>query len=62
MNALVVQQDTVVQGINDQSEQVQTNVQQGNTQLDGAIKSARAARKKKWICLGIIRELPLSVT
>ncbi|MCJ1312737.1 Plasma membrane t-SNARE, secretory vesicle fusion [Agyrium rufum] len=53
MNALVVQQDPVVQQINQQSEQVTDHVQQANVQLDGAVDKARAARRKKWWCLGI---------
>ena len=56
MNALVVQQEPVVEQINQQSEVVQENVSHGNVQLDGAIKKARAARRKKWICLGIVGE------
>lgn len=56
MNALVVQQEPVVAQINERVENVQQNVSQGNTQLDGAIKKARSARRKKWICLGIVCE------
>ena len=56
MNVLVVQQEPVVAQINERVENVQQNVTQGNTQLDGAIKKARAARRKKWYCLGIVCE------
>ena len=60
MNALVVQQEPVVAQINERVEGVQQNVTQGNVQLDGAIKKARAARRKKWICLGIVCKYPLN--
>ena len=56
MNALVVTQEPVVAQINEQAEVVNQNVVQANTQLDGAVKKARAARRKKWICLGIVGE------
>lgn len=56
MNRLVVEQEPVVTQINEQSEVVHTNVNQANTQLDGAIKKAAAARRKKWYCLGIAGE------
>ena len=54
MNALVVQQEPVVERINEQSENVQQDVTNANVQLTEATKKARAARKKKWICLGIV--------
>ena len=53
LNATVQIQEPVVAQINEQSEVVHTNVNQANTQLDGAIKKARSANRKKWICLGI---------
>lgn len=52
----------VVEQVNQQSEVVQENVGQANVQLNGAIKSARAANRKKWWCLGIARlSLPLNI-
>lgn len=53
LNALVRQQEPVVTQINEQSEVVHQNVDQANHQLDGAVKSAKAANRKKWYCLGI---------
>jgi len=53
MNVQVLQQEPVVTQINQQSEVVHENVNQANTQLDGAISKARAANRKKWYCLGI---------
>jgi syntaxin 1B/2/3 len=53
MRTLVIQQEPVVNQINEQSEVVHQNVDQANHQLDGAIKSAKAANRKKWYCLGI---------
>lgn len=54
VNAIVLQQEPVVAQINQQSEVVHENVNQANSQLDGAIKSARAANRKKWYCAGIV--------
>jgi hypothetical protein len=57
MNVQVLQQEPVVTQINQQSEVVHENVNQANTQLDGAISKARAANRKKWYCLGIACKL-----
>jgi syntaxin 1B/2/3 len=54
LETLVVQQEPAVTQIEQKGEEVTENVGKGNTELDGAIKKARAARRKKWICLGII--------
>lgn len=53
LDALVIQQEPAIQNIEQQSEQVEGNVEKANVHLEGAITSAHAARKKKWICLGI---------
>ena len=53
LEALVVQQEPAVAQIEQKGEEVNTNMTSANTQLDGAIVKARAARRKKWICLGI---------
>lgn len=53
LDAVVIQQDAAVQNIEQQGEQVEENVAKANVQIDGAIGSARAARKKKFWCLGI---------
>ena len=54
MEAAVLQQEAPVQQIEDQGNNVTENVAKGNTELDGAVKKARAARRKKWWCFGII--------
>ena len=60
MNALVVQQEPVVERVDQQAEAVHENVDRANTELNGAVKKARAARRKKWYCLGIIGEFSCS--
>lgn len=53
MAAAVAQQEPMVQRIEQQAEETHTNVEAGVQHLIPAVKSARAARKKKWICLGL---------
>jgi len=53
LEALVVQQEPAVTQIEQTGEQVTENVGKANVELDGAVVKARAARKKKWICLGL---------
>ncbi|KAB5584980.1 SNARE domain-containing protein [Coniochaeta sp. 2T2.1] len=53
MDTLVVQQEEQVVQISQKGEEVVENLDKGNVELGGAVKSARGARKKKWICLGI---------
>lgn len=53
VEAAVVQQEPAVQDIEDKGAQATGHVAQANTELDGAVKKARSARKKKWMCLGI---------
>ena len=55
MNTLVVQQEVAVQQIDQQAEEVVENLDKGNTEIDTAVKTARATRRKKWWCLGITR-------
>ena len=50
---IVVQEAQVVQ-INEGADKVQEHVTQANTQLDGAVKKARARNRKKWWCVGIV--------
>ena len=56
LDALVVQQEAAVTSIEARGEEVTDHVTKANVELDGAVKKARAARKKKWICLGIAGE------
>jgi syntaxin 1B/2/3 len=56
LDAIVVQQEPLVQNIEQKAEETHTHLVAGNEQVGVAVKSARAARKKKWICLGICGE------
>ena len=53
MAAIVAEQDPAVENIEAQAEETHKHVGDGVVQLNDAEKKARAARKKKWICLGI---------
>lgn len=53
MDTLVIQQEAAVMQIEQKGEEVVDNLDKGNEEMGTAVKSARAARKKKWICLGI---------
>lgn len=57
LEAAVIQQEPAVTQIEQRGEEVTDHVAKANTELDGAVKKARAARRKKWICLGIASEL-----
>lgn len=54
MEILVAEQEEPVRHIDEQATQVQGDIEQGVAQTGRAIISARAARKKKWWCFGII--------
>ncbi|KAL6250515.1 hypothetical protein RBB50_002817 [Rhinocladiella similis] len=54
LEALVVQQEPAVTQIEQRGEEVTEHVSKANNELDGAVKKARAARRKKWMCLGIV--------
>lgn len=53
LDAIVMEQEPMVQNVEAKAMDTHENLEQGNVQVDRAIVSARAARKKKWICLGI---------
>lgn len=53
MEILVAEQEAPIQHIDEQAETVQGDIEQGVSHTNRAITSARAARKKKWWCLGI---------
>jgi syntaxin 1B/2/3 len=61
MDNLVLSQDTQVKEIEEKGIEVQENIVQGNKELDHGIKSARGARKKKWILCGIVVVLLLII-
>ncbi|KAI4178833.1 MAG: hypothetical protein LQ348_005520 [Seirophora lacunosa] len=54
VDAAIVEQEAPVQQIEKQTENTVEHVTGGNKHLDGAIGKARAIRRKKWICLGIV--------
>jgi len=54
MNAAVVVQETQVQQIDTAAAQTNEHVSKANEELTGAVDKSRAARRKKWICLGIV--------
>jgi syntaxin 1B/2/3 len=60
MEAMVVQQEAAVTNIEMKGEEVVEHLDKGNQQIDGAIVSAKNARKWKWWCLGICSTLPPS--
>ncbi|KAF4125210.1 syntaxin 1B/2/3 [Geosmithia morbida] len=53
MDTLVVQQEEAVVQIEQKGEEVVDNLDKGNQEIGVAVNTARATRKKKWICLGI---------
>lgn len=56
MEAAVVTHQPAINNIQEGTDTAVTNVNKGNEQLNSAVDKARAARKKKWICLGIVGE------
>ena len=56
LDEAVVQQEVAIVNIEHQGEKVEENVAKANVEIEGAIGSARAARKKKFWCLGIARK------
>ncbi|KAI0396493.1 t-SNARE [Xylariaceae sp. FL0594] len=53
MDTLVMQQDAAVTDIENKADDVVMNLDKGNVEIGTAVNTARATRKKKWICLGI---------
>ena len=64
LDAIIVQQDPLIQNIEQKAEETNTHLEAGNVHVEKAVVSARAARKKKWICLGISGKfiIPASLT
>lgn len=56
---LIQQQEPLVERIDEGAQDVVQNVTHANEQIDGAIVSARKARKWKWYALLIVSEFPL---
>jgi syntaxin 1B/2/3 len=57
LDAIVVQQEEPIVEIERKAEETNTHLEAGNVHVGKAVNSARAARKKKWICLGICSKL-----
>jgi syntaxin 1B/2/3 len=53
LDEMMVQQEPMVQTVEQKAVDTHENLEMGNVQLDRAITSARVARRKKWICLGV---------
>lgn len=62
LDTLVIQQDVAVMNIEQKAEETVENLDKGNEEVGVAIKSARGARKKKWICFGICSMYSLLLT
>ncbi|KAL1874405.1 hypothetical protein VTK73DRAFT_331 [Phialemonium thermophilum] len=54
LDTLVVQQDTMVQRMEEQTEDTNANIAKATQEVDKGIVHARRARRNKWICLGIV--------
>ena len=54
MEAAVVQQEAPIEHIDAKAEDTVVHLNKGNEQLNQAVDKARSARRKKWICLGIL--------
>lgn len=57
MDTLVVQQEAAVTNIEQKAEETVENFDKGNQEVETAIGTARATRKKKWWCLLIASKL-----
>lgn len=53
LDRIVVEQDPMIRNIETKAEETNTHLEAGNVHVAQAVDSARGARKKKWICLGI---------
>jgi type VI protein secretion system component VasF len=54
LDVIVTEQEPLIQNIEQKGEEIHENVQQANVELSHGVKSARGARKKKWICFFIV--------
>ena len=60
MEAAVVQQEAPIEHIDAKAEDTVVHLDKGNEQLNQAVDKARSARRKKWICLGIVGKSSLN--
>jgi syntaxin 1B/2/3 len=54
MSIMIEVQETAIDNIEQKAQETETHVEGGLQATDQAVVSARAARRKKWWCLGII--------
>ncbi|KAL7793240.1 t-SNARE [Trichoderma ceciliae] len=54
LDTLIVNQEATVVQIEQRGEEIVDNLDKGNGEIAVAVTTARATRKKKWICLGIV--------
>jgi len=54
LEAVVVQHEPAVAQVEQKAEEVNDQVGLANNELDVAVKKAKAARRKKWMCVGIV--------
>ena len=54
MSILIEEQNEPIEQISNRADVVRTDVEGGLQSTEQAVKSARAARRKRWYCLGII--------
>lgn len=56
LETLVAEQGHAVTQIEQREDEIVGNIAEGNAELAGAVEKARATRRKKWWCLGIVGE------
>lgn len=54
LDRMVVEQEPMVQHAEKQADETRVHMEAANVELGGAVDKARSARRKKWICLGIL--------
>jgi syntaxin 1B/2/3 len=54
LDRIVMEHEPLIQNIEQKGEEVQQNIEAGVGELNKGVKSARAARKKKWICFWLV--------
>lgn len=53
LDAMVVEQEPMIEQAEKKADDTRVHMESGVVELGGAVNSARAARRKKWYCLGI---------
>ncbi|BFZ56937.1 Plasma membrane t-SNARE, secretory vesicle fusion [Savitreella phatthalungensis] len=61
MNFMMEAQQPQVAQIQEQTQNTEADIKQGNVELDKAVKHAKAARRKKWICFWIVVVIIIAV-